>query len=180
MRQLLVLACLFAATWSSCSEEPGTGFSQIAEKPPLADTLVAIFHELKAAALSDRANDLVSLLDSAEARRLRRVCGHYSLPGLRQYLESRFAGWPDPDTLTFEALTFQPPYARIAFAGAGSQMGRRDERVRFTFLLFRQVSDNWRLTGVSTLEKDRYDRYGTSVSFLETELPSSLRFPRLF
>jgi len=180
VRQLLVLVCLFAATWSGCSEEPGTEVSQIAAKPPLADTLVAIFHELKAAALSDRANDLVSLLDSAEARRLRRVCGHYSLPGLRQYLETRFAGWPDPDTLTLEDFTFQPPYARVAFAGAGSEIGYRYERVRFTFLLFRQVSDNWRLTAISTLEKDRYDRYGTSVSFLETELPSSLRFPRLF
>jgi hypothetical protein len=180
VRRLLVLVCLFAASWSGCSEEPGTEVSQIGEKPPLADTLVAIFHELKAAALSDRANDLVNFLDSAEARRLRRVCGYYSLPGLRQYLESRFAGWPDPDTLTLEDFTFQPPYARIAFAGAGSQIGRREERVRFTFLLFRQVSASWRLAAVSSLEKDRYDRYGTQLSFLETELPSSLRFPRLF
>ncbi|MCX6835875.1 MAG: hypothetical protein NTW07_12255 [candidate division Zixibacteria bacterium] len=180
MRQILVLVCLFAATWSGCSEKPGTGYSQIVDKPPLADTLVAIFHELRAAALSDRANDLVTLLDSAEARRLRRVCGHYNLPGLRQYLESRFAGWPEPDTLTLEDLIFQPPYARIAFAGAGSQMGRQEERVRFTFLLFRRVAQDWRLTAISTLDKDRYDRYGTPISFLETELPSSLRFPRLF
>lgn len=180
MRQLLVLVCIFAASWSGCSDKPGTGFSQIAEKPPLADTLVAIFHELRAAALSDRANDLITLLDSAEARRLRRVCGHYNLPGLRQYLETRFAGWPEPDTLTLEDLTFQPPYARIAFVGAGSQMGQRDKRVRFTFFLFRQVSQDWRLAAVSTLEKDKYDRYGTQQSFFETELPSSLRFPRLF
>jgi hypothetical protein len=180
MRRLLAMACVLGAIGYGCSAGSGSKVTQVAEKPPLADTLVAIFHELKAAAMSDRANDLVSLLDSAEARRLRRVCGHYSLPGLRQYLESRFAGWPDPDTLTFEDFIFQPPYARIAFAGTGSQIGYRDERIRFTFLLFRQVSDNWRLTGISTLEKDRYDRYGTPLGFLETELPSSLRFPRLF
>jgi len=163
-----------------CSAGSGSDVAQVAEKAPLADTLVAIFHELKAAAQADRANDLVNLLDSAEARRLRRVCGHYSLPGLRQYLDTRFAGWPDPDTMRLEDLTFQPPYARIVFTGSGSQLGQREERIRFTFLLFRQVSSNWRLASVTTLEKNRYDQYGTPVGFFETELPSTLRFPRLF
>ena len=176
----MILACLLGAMGYGCSVGSGSDVAQVTEKPPLADTLVAIFHELKAAALSDRANDLITLLDSAEARKLRRVCGHYSLPGLRQYLETRFAGWPDPDTMSLEDLTVEPPYARIALAGAAEQVGRRDERVRFTFLLFRQVSQNWRLAAVSTLEKNRYDRYGTPLGFLETELPSTFRFPRLF
>ena len=180
MRRLLALGCLLGAMGYGCSAGSGSEVAQVAENPPLADTLVSIFHELKAAALSDRASDLVSLLDSAEARKLRRVCGHYSLPGLRQYLETRFAGWPDPDTLKLEDLTVQPPYARITFAGAAEQMGRREDRVRFTFLLFRRVSQNWRLAAVSTLEKDRCDPYGTPLSFLETELPSVFRFPRLF
>lgn len=179
MRRLLILACVLGAMGYGCSRGSGPEIAR-ADTPPLADTLVSIFHELKAAALSDRANDLITLLDSAEARKLRRVCGHYSLPGLRQYLETRFAGWPDPDTLKFEDLTVQPPYARIAFAGAAEQMGRKEDRVRFTFLLFRQVSQNWRLAAVSTLEKDRFDPYGTRLGFLETELPSTFRFPRLF
>jgi len=180
MKRLLILGCILGVTVYGCSGGSRTEVARAADKPPLADTLVGIFHELKAAALSDRANDLVGMLDSAEARRLRRVCGHYSLPGLRQYLETRFAGWPDPDTMSLEDLTVEPPYARIALAGAAEQVGRRDERVRFTFLLFRQVSQNWRLAAVSTLEKNRYDRYGTPLGFLETELPSTFRFPRLF
>jgi hypothetical protein len=180
VRRLFVMISLMGAIGYGCTARSESEAAQAREKSPLADTLVAIFHEMKAAALSDRANDLVSLLDSAEARKLRRVCGHYSLPGLRQYLETRFAGWPDPDTLTLEDLTVQPPYARIALAGSAEAVGHQDDRIRFTFLLFRQVSQNWRLSAVSTLEKDRFDRYGTRLGFHETELPSQFRFPRLF
>ncbi len=96
------------------------------------------------------------------------------------YLEARFGGWPNPDTLLLEDLTVEPPFARIALAGEASHIGANVERIRYTFLLFRRVKSAWKLAGVSAIEKDRYDRYGTELGYFETELPPTLRFPRLF
>jgi len=147
---------------------------------PLVDTLVTIFRDLQKASLSNRPEELVGFLDSAEARRFKSARKLYGDSGLRQYLEARFGGWPNPDTMLLEDLTVEPPFARIALAGEGAYMGANVERIRYTFLLFRRVKTGWKLASVSTIEKDRYDRYGTELGYFETELPPTLRFPRLF
>lgn len=149
-------------------------------KPPLADTLLTVLRDLQKAALSNRPEDLVPFLDTAETRRLTFACHVYGRTALSQYLRARFDGWPDPDTLRLVDLTVELPYARVALAGEGEHLPGDNQRVRFTFLLFRNVKSGWRLAFVSTLDKERYDRYGTRLSFLETELPHDLRFPRLF
>ncbi|MEW5795800.1 MAG: hypothetical protein AB1772_05515 [Candidatus Zixiibacteriota bacterium] len=172
----LMLLLLAAA----CSQEAPRDPSRESAREPLVDTLVAIFQELKQAAVSDRPERLVSYLDSSEARRLTYACRQYGFSALGQYLRSLFAGWPDVDTLLVEDLIVKPPYARVTLAGPGTQFGYREERVRYTFLLFRRERADWRLAGVSSLEKGRYDPYGTRLSYLETELPPKLRFPRLF
>ena len=164
----------------SCSHRGPNQASAGSAQPPLVDTLVTIFRDLQKAALSDRPDDLVKLLDSAEARRLTFACHVYGVSALGQYLENRFGGWPNLDTLLVEDLIVAPPFARIALAGKGSHIGTNDDRVRFTFLLFRRVKSGWKLAYVSALEKDRFDRYGTELGYFETELPSNLRFPRLF
>jgi len=173
-----LLSCL--ALLATCARDNSEQLAQKAEKPPLADTLVTIFEELKAAALSNRPEALAGFLDSSETSRLTYACHHYGFSALGQYLKLLFAGWPDPDTLSLEDLTVKPPYARLALAGRGTQFGFREERIRYTFLLFRYVSKDWRLAGVSSLEKARYDPYGTPLGYFETELPPKLRFPRLF
>lgn len=148
-------------------------------RPVLADTLVAIFAEIKAAVMDDRAEDFVRFLDPIEAARLlparKRRNG-----SLGSYLRHRLAGWPDPDTLQFEDLIHEPPYARVALSGSAGRFGYRQERVRYTFVLFKRQQETWRIAAVSSLEKERLDPYGTELSYLETELPPKLRFPRLF
>ena len=71
-------------------------------------------------------------------------------------------------------------YARLEWTGGASSIGYREERVRYTFILFKRHNSGWKLAAISTLEKERYDPYGTELTYLETELPPKLRFPRLF
>ena len=164
----------------ACSHRGLNQTSASTAKPPLVDTLVTIFRDLQKAALSNRPDELAGFLDSAEARRFKSARKLYGVSGLTPYLEARFGGWPNPDTLLLEDLTVEPPFARIALAGEASHIGANVERIRYTFLLFRRVKSAWKLAGVSAIEKDRYDRYGTELGYFETELPPTLRFPRLF
>lgn len=165
---------------AACSHHGPDNTSVALSQPPLADTLVTILRDLQKVALSNRPEELLGFLDSAEARRLTSACRVYGASALSRYLQARFDGWPDPDTLYLADFTLEPPYARITLAGGGAHLGDNEERVRFTFLLFRKVKTGWRLAFISTLDKKRYDCYGTELSFLETELPPDLRFPRLF
>jgi hypothetical protein len=149
-------------------------------RPPLADTLLSILAQLGEAARNDQADQFIGLLDSAEARRLARLTEQHGFASLRGYLQHQFANWPDPDTLAFSDLMADGRYARLALEGAGLRAGRRQEMVRYTFALFARADQDWKLAAVSSLEKPRYDRYGTELGYLETELPPKLRFPRLF
>ena len=153
-----------------------------ADQPPaLADTLVSIFSQLKEAAKTNKVDEFLSLLDTIEARKLRAQVARNGFKSLRTYIEHQFESWPDPDTLSFVDLVTEKDYARLALEGEASRLGTRQERVRWTFLLFRRSEDNfWRLSAMSSLESRRFDRYGTELTYLETDLPPRLRFPRIF
>ena len=163
----------------ACRDARQTAADGQSAPPPLGDSLVSIFEEIVSAAVTDRSEDFKDLLASSEAERLGRISRGYGGVSLGWCLERQLGSWPNLDTLTFEDLVHKPPYARVAFTGA-APLARYDDRVRYTFLLFRQSDSGWRLAGVSSLEKDRYDQYGTELGYLETELPGQLRFPRLF
>lgn len=150
--------------------------------PPtaLADTLVQILDRLRETAHSNRAEEFLGLLDSAESVRLRSLAGRNGFSSLRTYVEHLFAYWPDPDTLAFGDLIRDDPYARLSLISEVEPGHYKDEAVRYTFVLFKKEQAEWRLAAISCLEKERYDPYGTELSYLETELPPKLRFPRLF
>jgi hypothetical protein len=147
---------------------------------PLVDTLVQILDRLRETAYSNQSEEFLGMLDSAEAVRLRRLADRNGFRSLRTYVEHLFAHWPDPDTLQFGDLTRAEPYARLTLTSDVESGRYREEAVRYTFVLFKKEAVGWRLAAISTLEKRRYDPYGTEVSYLETELPPRLRFPRLF
>ena len=167
----------FSVILSGCRS---TSSDREAGPPPLGDTLVAIFQGMKEVAFANRVADITGFLETAEAARLSRISRNYGSATLGWCLERQLGSWPDPDTLDFEDLIYQPPYARIALSGPGRFASYREDRVCFTFFLFKREQDTWRLAAVSSLEKERFDPYGTELSYLETELPSKLRFPRLF
>ncbi len=177
---VLFVLLAFLALWG-CLDQRQSSDNNPLRAPKLSDTLVTIFEAMVSAATTDRSEEFKDFLAFSEIDRLERIQSGYGGVTLDWCLERQLGSWPNLDTLVFEDLVHRPPYARVAFTGAGAY-ARFDDRVRYTFLLFRQNDrgDGWRVAGVSSLEKDRFDRYGTELSYLETELPSQLRFPRLF
>jgi len=163
---------------ASCRDAGHKSADSQLQPPPLGDTLVTIFEAIVSAAMTDRSEAFRDFLVSSEAERLDRIRESYGSVSLGWCLERQLGSWPDLDTLEFEDLVHRPPYARVAFSGAGAFAAYKD-RVRYTFLLFRQNDYGWRLAGVSSLEKDRFDRYGTELGYLETELPSQLVTPEV-
>jgi len=158
---------------------------QAESQPPpaaqaLADTLVQILDRLRESAHSDRADEFLGMLDSAEAVRLRRMASRNGFGSLRTYVEHLFAHWPDPDTLRLGDVIHADPYARLTLTHHCAPGMYKEESIRYTFVLFKKEDSEWRLAAISSLEKERYDPYGTELSYLETELPPKLRFPRLF
>lgn len=177
---LLLLTVLVALVFlGGCRDAGQNSADSQSQPPPLGDTLVTVFEAIVSAATTDRSEDFRDFLVLSEAERLDRIRKSYGSVSLGWCLERQLGSWPDLDTLEFEDLVHRPPYARVAFSGAGAFAAYQD-RVRYTFLLFKQNDRDWRLAGVSSLEKDRFDRYGTELGYLETELPAQLRFPRLF
>lgn len=178
MKQTMLL-CILAALIFGCQADRQNQ-SQVKERPPLADTLMAILTQLGDAARQNEADRFIGLLDSTEADRLRKLTVRQGFQSLRGYLQYQFACWPNPDTLIFTDLIEEGTYARLALSGEGVGFGRRGETVRYTFALFKKSEQDWRLAAVSSLEKPRFDAYGTRQDYHETELPPKLRFPRLF
>jgi hypothetical protein len=176
-RRLSVIALVVLAGLIGCREAGDK--TADSEPPPLGDTLSTIYEAIVTAATTDRHENFRKMLVLSETQRLDRIRENYGAMSIGWCLERQLGSWPNLDTLVFEDLVHQPPYARVSFSGAGAYAAY-DDRVRYTFLLFRQNDTGWRLAGVSSLEKDRFDRYGTELGYLETELPSQLRFPRLF
>lgn len=179
--RFVFLALLVLLVLSGCLDRRDSSNDNPLRAPGLSDTLVTIFEAMVSAATTDRSDQFKDFLARSEIDRLERIQSGYGSVSLDWCLERQLGSWPDLDTLVFEDLVHRPPYARVAFTGAGAY-ARFDDRVRYTFLLFHRndQGDGWRVAGVSSLEKDRFDRYGTELSYLETELPSQLRFPRHF
>ncbi len=179
MHRLMILLIVAAIATASCRLEKASSEPPAAARA-LADTLVQILDRLRETAHSNEAEEFLGLLDSAESVRLRHLANRNGFHSLRTYVEHLFAYWPDPDTLTLDDITCDDPYARLTLTRDCRPGRYKRESVRYTFILFKKEAAQWRLAAISSMEKDRYDPYGTELSYLETELPPKLRFPRLF
>lgn len=183
MRQLPLLAALPALLLGlACSEAQNITDAPRSEKPPMVDTLRGVFDELQQAVLQGQPERFSALLDPAQADTLNKLIRKHGYLSLKSYIERQFARWPNLDTLALYEIKQSGPYVRLTYAGPGTSFGRRQERVRYTFLLFKRLSGDWRLAAVTDLERDRYDPYGYGyeLSYHETDLPPRLRFPRVF
>jgi len=177
MKRLLPIVALAAGLGVSCTVVK----NQTADvRPPLADTLWGEFSELTSALMEHRLNDFFALVDPDEAVKLQQITRQHGYSSLKAYLENQLRGWPDPDTLAFSDVISTEQYARLTIVGSGCSFRRGEQRLRYTFLLFKRSNEQWKLAAMSTLEKDRYDPYGYEISYHETDLPSRLRFPRVF
>jgi hypothetical protein len=155
-----------------------TGNQAAVKEPPLADTLRQVFADMTQALASGDSDNFFELIHPDDRAQLRDISKRHGYSSLKAYLEGQMRGWPDPDTLAFADLITTGQYARLALWGAGTSYGPGRDLVRYTFLLFKQYKHQWRLSAMSSIEKEREDPYGYKVTYHETDLPSKLRFPR--
>ncbi|UCC44445.1 MAG: hypothetical protein JSU65_00500 [Candidatus Zixiibacteriota bacterium] len=153
---------------------------QSTENVALADSLRAVFQEVRVAMIDGRPEEFLALLDQEEIPELKRLARKHGFRSLKTYLGSRYANWPDLDTLRYGGLVTSPGYARLTLVGTGESFGQTRERLRYTVLLFRYQADGWKLAATATFDLDRYDPYGHEITYHETDLPPKLRFPRQF
>jgi hypothetical protein len=164
----------------------GVGFScqavqdeQAGVPSPLADSLMSIFVDMTEAVRGNEPDRFFELVHPDEVHNLQAISRKHGYSSLKAYLRSQLHGWPDPDTLVFADITTTGSYARLALTGPGSRLGWGEERVRYTFLLFKRDGTQYKLAAMTGFEKERYDLYGHEITYHETDLPPKLRFPRL-
>jgi hypothetical protein len=145
---------------------------------PQVDSLVATFKGMSVAIKYNRPDVFIAFLDPHAEGKLQMATQRFGYTSLKNYLVNQSGVWPDPDTLLVTDLVTEDEYARLTFIGYGR--GSSNEMYRYTFALFRRTDHGWRLSALSWLEKPSVDRYGYPVTYHETELPPSLRFPRFF
>lgn len=178
MRTLILL--IPVALWLAACSDLQVAQQAVKKPPPLVDTLLAVFARVQVAVEENRTEDFLGLLDSAAAIRLGKLTlGKKAAPNW-VYLKQTFVILPQPDSLVFVDLIQAMDYARVTMAGDGARIGYNRERIRYFFLLFRKQASGWKVAAVSQLEKDRFDDFGTELSYFETELQPHLRFPRRF
>ena len=153
---------------------------QSTEDIGLADSLRTVFQEVRAAMIEGNPEEFLALLDQEEVPEMRRLARKHGFRSLKTYFGSRYANWPDLDSLRYGGLVTSRGYARLALVGTGESSSPGRERLRYTFFLFRLQADGWKLAASTTFDMDRYDPYGHEITYHETDLPPKLRFPRQF
>lgn len=176
----LAALLMLTALLSGCGNEAGQKEVQISPPvPALADTLIYTFNQIRLAAEGHNEGRLFEIIDTTGFSEAYQVARPSRVRRPKEPYWQRLTRWPATDTLVFHQLVAEPPYARLALEGPGSYLNG-DDAVCYTVLLFRQANDGWVLTAGSALERCRHDRFGNTLTFHETDLPSNLRFPRLF
>lgn len=170
---IFIVLCL--GSGAGCQKQP---MSQ-AVLPPLADSLKAVYSDVRMAMYSDSLARFLNLLDPLEGRHVDKLARSNGFKSVRSFLLRRYGRMPNLDSLHFEQVKNSPSYARMTFTGGRTQPGIQKPRIRYNFILFRKHDDQWKFSAFMAIEKDRYDRYGRENGYHETELPPKLRFPRV-
>ena len=159
-----------------CAAPEGDRFVQ---QPPLADSLSAVYGTLKEATVANDPESFFACLDPIEVYHIKKLSSSNGYRKIKSFIERKYAYLPNLDTLNYHELRRAGDFVRITYVGPGTGLGYRTERARFTFLLFRQYKSAWKLSAMSSIERDRFDRYGYEISYHETDLPPKFRFPRI-
>ena len=161
---------------SGCTADDG---DPIARQPLLADSLSTVYGVLKEAANNNNPEVFFDCLDPIEAYHIKKLAASNGYRQVKSFIERKYVSLPNLDTLNFHELKRAGNYVRLTFVGSGTSLGYRMERARFTFLLFREYDSAWKLSAMSTIERERFDRYGHELTYHETDLPPKFRFPRI-
>ena len=144
MKTLLVtiIGAFLAVALSACAVSEGGEPSD--ENPPLADTLSQTFSQLRQVALQRREDLLPVYMSHDVLTELRDSLSGQGYVTVSDYLSLAYRDIPDPDTLLVAGLTTGNGYARLSLKGRGYRWLRRQEMVRYTFVLFRYEDKSWK------------------------------------
>ena len=174
MRRFVLILGMASAGIFGCNE---ANLVQSVETD-LVDSLEITFNNVRVSLENREADQFIDLMEPAEADRIKAAADAKGYTTLSRFIERRLNGCPDLDTLDFFESKQSDNWVRLTYTYVESSRNKRNELVRYTFILFHKEADQWKLSAVNYLDKERYDSYGSLLSFHETELPLKLRFPR--
>lgn len=174
---LLLTILIATLPLSRCTQEP---LELVRPGLPMVDSLLASYAAIREAAESSDSDRLLALMEPDDADMLRSLAAKHGYNSLRSYLSYQMSGWPDPDTLSIIGVKRYGQFARLTFAGQATPTSWQSSAIRYTMILFKEHEGQWRLSAITSIEKDRYDLYGHEISFHDADYPPRFRFPRLF
>ena len=143
------------------------------------DSLALRFHFFRDAVLHRQTNEFKKLIDSRLSSELTFRAKKSRFTSSVQFFKWQNPNLPSLDTLQFYELRESGEYRRLTYTGNILSFANQDIRIRYTYLLYRLDRDDWRLSGIVSVDHDRYDSYGRELTIHETDLPSSMRFPKV-
>lgn len=178
LRALIAVLAVAMVTVAGTGCERGSG-AVYTVRFPLTDSLLQVYDNLQQALRDNRQEQALACLDPTAAARVSQLTRSFGYTSLLSFFDVQIGRWPDLDTLAVVEVKSSSGYVRLAMAGPGTDYGQGEDRIRYTFLLYRRIMGQWCLSGGATIEKDRLDQYGNAVGYHETDLSPELRFPKL-
>ncbi len=143
------------------------------------DSLALRFHFFRDAVLHLQTGEFKKLIDSRLSSELSRQAKKSRFSSSLQYFKWQNPHLPALDTLQFYEIQESGVYRRIAYTGNILTFANQENRIRYTYLLYHRESKDWKLSGLASVDCDRYDSFGRELTIHETDLPSSMRFPKV-
>ena len=91
--------------------------AEVVVAPPLADSLINMFGDIKRAASEGSPEEFFAQLDPDEVVHLKQMASRGGYRSIKPFIERRFGGMPDPDTLVYHELKYTNNYARLTLSG---------------------------------------------------------------
>lgn len=172
---LMLLVLTVTVPLSQCREEPLE-----LKRPglPMVDSLLACYSAARKAAERSDEETLLALMEPQDALLLRALAVRHGYSSLRSYLFNSMYGWPDPDTLSIVDVKRYGEYARLTLAGTATASTSEYHVIRYTAIMFKEHDSQWRLSAITSIERDRYDLFGQEMGIHDTDFPPRFRFPR--
>jgi len=150
------------------------------EPNSLTDSLMSVYNNMKTAVKNNDMKSFYNYLDPEKTHDFISVINRFNPRNLATDINRKVSTWPALDTLQIYEIKNNENYIRLSFTGMSYYSRYDDQRIRYTFLLFKRINNQWRLSTVSSLEKELYGLYGYVTTYHETDLPAGMRFPRMF
>ena len=172
--------CLYISGCGQQTNETSSLPISINEPNSLTDSLMTVYGNIITAVKNDDIKSFYNYLDPEKTKQFISGINKFNPRNLASDINRKISSWPALDTLQIYEIKQNENYIRLSFTGMPYYSRYDDQRIRYTFLLFKKINNQWRLSTISSFDKELYGLYGYVTTYHETDLPSGLRFPRMF